>query len=228
MIRRDRSGRSVNSRLAVLSDMRSSAFVAGAPGVVTARPRRCRSSAGSVQSCPMSDPTTSDPAAFDSGHFRSVLGHFPTGVTIVTGIAGDAPTGFTIGSFTSVSLDPPLVGFLPQVDSTTWAAMAGSGSFCVNVLSELQSDLCWRFAKSDTEDTRFEGVTWHHAPSGSPVIDRAVAWIDCSIEDVYTMGDHFFVLGRVGALEADANHDGLPPQPLVFYRGSIGGFSAEG
>lgn len=165
---------------------------------------------------------------FDSGHFRSVLGHFPTGVTIVTGMQADQPMGFTIGSFTSVSLDPPLVGFLPQTDSTTWHSMEASGSFCVNVLSDKQSDLCWKFAKSGTEDTRFEGVRWHAAPSGSPVIDRAVAWIDCSVEDVYTMGDHHFVLGRVGALDADANHDGLPPQPLVFYRGTIGGFSSEG
>jgi flavin reductase (DIM6/NTAB) family NADH-FMN oxidoreductase RutF len=169
-----------------------------------------------------------DPTAFDDGHFRTVLGHFPTGVTIVTGMHDDQPAGFTIGSFTSVSLDPPLVGFLPQVDSPTWHMMVRSGSFCVNVLSDKQSDLCWKFAKTGTEDTRFEGVRWHPAPSGSPVIDRAVAWIDCSIEHVYTMGDHHFVLGRVGALDADANHDGLPPQPLVFYRGTIGGFSAEG
>jgi flavin reductase (DIM6/NTAB) family NADH-FMN oxidoreductase RutF len=106
--------------------------------------------------------------------------------------------------------------------------MEKSGSFCVNVLSDNQSDLCWKFAKSGNDDTRFEGVRWHTAPSGSPVIDRAVAWIDCSVEDVYTMGDHHFVLGRVNALDADANHDGLPPQPLVFYRGTIGGFSSEG
>lgn len=176
----------------------------------------------------MSEPTRSDSPAFDSGHFRAVLGHFPTGVTIVTGMTGDDPVGFTIGSFTSVSLDPPLVGFLPQVDSSTWDAMAERGSFCVNVLSDLQSDLCWQFAKSGNDDSRFDGVSWHPAPTGSPVIDRAVAWIDCDVEDVHTMGDHYFVLGRVKALEADANHDGLPPQPLVFYRGSLGGFAAEG
>ncbi len=176
----------------------------------------------------MSEPSTTDDHPFDAGHFRTVLGHFPTGVTIVTGMAGERPTGFTIGSFTSVSLDPPMVGFLPQVDSATWDAMAGSGSFCVNVLSDQQSDLCWKFAKSGTEDTRFEGVPWRPAASGSPILERAVAWIDCSVEEVYTMGDHYFVLGRVGSLDADANHDGLPPQPLVFYRGTIGGFAAEG
>ena len=167
--------------------------------------------------------------AFDSDHFRTVLGHFPTGVTIVTGLADDeTPQGFTIGSFTSVSLDPPMVGFLPQIGSATWRAMAGSQHFCVNVLSDQQSDLCWKFAKTGNDDTRFTDVSWHPAPSGAPILDRAVAWIDCSVEHVYDMGDHHFVLGRVGALDADADHDGLPPQPLVFYRGTIGGFAAEG
>ena len=162
---------------------------------------------------------------FDSGHFRSILGHFPTGVTIVTGLGGDgAPTGFTIGSFTSVSLDPPLVGFLPQIGSATWEAIAPSKSFCVNVLSTKQDDLCWKFAKSGTDNTRFDNVTWHAAPSGSPILDRAVAWIDCSIEHCYNMGDHHFVLGRVGALDADADHDGEPPVPLIFFKGTLGSF----
>ena len=178
----------------------------------------------------MSDQTSEQPdGAFDAGHFRTVMGHFPTGVTVVSGIDADgAPHGFTIGSFTSVSLDPPLVGFLPQIGSETWDAMAASGSFCVNVLSEQQSDLCWKFAKSGTDDTRFDGVDWHAAPSGSPILDRAVAWIDCSVEQVYDMGDHHFVLGRVDELDADADHDGRPPEPLLFFKGTLGGFSAEG
>jgi 3-hydroxy-9,10-secoandrosta-1,3,5(10)-triene-9,17-dione monooxygenase reductase component len=165
--------------------------------------------------------------SFDTGHFRTVLGHFPTGVTVITGLADAQPMGFTIGSFTSVSLDPPLVGFLPQTDSLTWEAMAAHGSFCVNVLSAEQNDLCWQFAKSGTEYTRFDGVDWHAAPSGSPILKRAVAWIDCTVEEVYTMGDHYFVLGRVGYLDADADHDGLPPRPLVFFRGAVGGFASE-
>jgi len=169
--------------------------------------------------------TADNAHAFDSGHFRAILGHFPTGVTVITGLdTAGAPVGFTIGSFTSVSLDPPLVGFLPQIGSSTWEAMAPSGSFCVNVLSSEQGDLCWKFAKSSTSDTHFEGVSWHAAPSGSPVLDRAVAWIDCSVEHVYDMGDHHFILGRVGALDADADHDGEPPVPLVFFKGTLGSF----
>lgn len=167
-------------------------------------------------------------ASFDSKQFRTVLGHFPTGVTIITGMEGTAPVGFTIGSFTSVSLDPPMVGFLPQTNSLTWAAMAPAGKFCVNVLSRAQADLCWKFAKSDHDSSRFDGVSWRPGPTGSPIIERAVAWIDCEVEDVYEMGDHYFVLGRVVALEADADHDGDGPHPLLFFKGTLGGFAAEG
>ena len=166
--------------------------------------------------------------AFDAQEFRTVLGHFPTGVTIVSGLHDGEPVGFTIGSFTSVSLDPPLVGFLAMKDSVTWAAMARSGAFCVNVLSRDQADLCWKFAKSGNEPDRFTDVDWHTAPTGSPIIDRAVAWIDCTVEQVVEMGDHYFVLGRVVALEADADHNGQGPFPLLFFKGTLGGFAAEG
>lgn len=180
----------------------------------------------SVQSKAMTD--SADTPAFDAQQFRNVLGHFPTGVTVVTGLNGDEPVGFTIGSFTSVSLDPPMVGFLPMSDSETWAAMAAGGKFCVNVLSRAQTDLCWKFAKTDNESERFNDVDWHQSPGGSPILDRAVAWIDCTVEDVYEMGDHKFVLGNVGALDADADGDGDGPYPLLFFRGTLGGFHAEG
>ena len=177
----------------------------------------------------MNDATeANDPPAFDAKEFRTVLSHFPTGVTIVSGMHEGEPVGFTIGSFTSVSLDPPLVGFLPQTDSETWEAMSTGGSFCVNVLAREQADLCWTFAKSGNDADRFTDVEWHPAPTGSPIIDRAVAWIDCTVEHVYEMGDHYFVLGRVVSLEADADHDGVGPFPLLFFKGTLGGFDAEG
>ena len=133
--------------------------------------------------------------------FRKVLGHFPTGVTIVTGLAGDEPAGFTIGSFTSVSLDPPLVGFLPQISSDTWQAMAPAGRFCVNVLRDDQASLCWRFAKSGVGDDRFDYVTWTHSPTGCPIIEGVGAWIDCAVEHSFELGDHYFVVGRVVDLD---------------------------
>lgn len=158
--------------------------------------------------------------ATDAKHFRQVLGHFPTGVTIVTGLAGEQPAGFTIGSFTSVSLDPPLVGFLPQVDSDTWEAMAGAGKFCVNVLRDDQAELCWRFAKSGVGDGRFDEVVWKMSANGCPVLDGVGAWIDCNVEQVETYGDHHFVLGRV----VDLYHAPEPHTPLVFFKGALGGF----
>ena len=160
-------------------------------------------------------------ASFDSPTFRTVLGHFPTGVTIVTGMRDDGPIGFTIGSFTSVSLDPPLVGFLPQVDSETWQALAPSGRFCVNVLHHDQNELCWRFAKLGIGDGRFDGVEWTPSPTGCPVLEGSIAWIDCEVERVDEMGDHYFVLGRVVDL---ANSTAGDHVPLVFFKGQLGAF----
>ena len=171
--------------------------------------------------------TTDPEIAFDAGHFRMVLGHFPTGVTIVTGLADGNRWGSRSVRSPPCRSTRRSSASSPRLDSITWEAIAPSGKFCVNVLSAEQDDLCWKFAKSGTELTRFEGVDWHPAPSGSPVLDRAVAWIDCTVEEVYTMGDHYFVLGHVDYLDADADHDGLPPRPLVFYRGGIGGFASE-
>jgi flavin reductase (DIM6/NTAB) family NADH-FMN oxidoreductase RutF len=160
--------------------------------------------------------------AIDPRHFRTVLGHVPTGVTVVSGLADGKPVGLTIGSFTSVSLDPPLVGFLPQLTSDSWVAMAPSGRFCVNVLGTDQQELCWSFAKSGNEAERFAGVPWHTAPSGAPIIDGVVAWIDCEVEVVHEMGDHVFVLGRVTALDVEAGGE-----PLVFCKGAVGHFEAD-
>jgi 3-hydroxy-9,10-secoandrosta-1,3,5(10)-triene-9,17-dione monooxygenase reductase component len=177
------------------------------------------------------DTSTATPSRFTSKEFRTVLGHFPTGVTVVTAIDpsdGDPiPVGLTIGSFTSVSLEPPLVGFLPQTDSDTWKAIERSGRFVVNELNCEQGELCWRFAKSGNEQERFDGVGWRPAPSGAPILDQAVAWIDCEIEGVHEMGDHYFVLGRVTDLGADPVESGEPPLPLLFYRGALGRFLAD-
>ena len=176
-----------------------------------------------------------EPPDFDAAHFRAVLGHLPTGVTIVTGMAGGPrgpgttqsrqPIGFTIGSFTSISLDPPLVGFFAITDSVTWLALADTGGFCVNVLRNTQSELCWRFAKQGNEDARFDGLTWRPAPAtGSPIIQGVGAWIDCTIERTVVLGDHELVVGAVQALD----HHTEVHVPLVFYKGALGGFATDG
>lgn len=165
----------------------------------------------------------SDSPAFDGKHFRSVLGHFPTGVTIVTGVFEGRPAGFTIGSFTSISLDPPLVGFFPMTDSVTWAAIAAHGHFCVNVLRDTQAELCWRFAKTGLDDERFDGLDWRPSPTGCPIIEGVGAWIDCRVAEVVELGDHYLVAGEVVAL--DHHHEAHVP--LVFYKGALGGFASE-
>ena len=164
-------------------------------------------------------------STFDPATFRTVLGHLPTGVTIVTGCKDELPIGFTIGTFTSVSLDPPLVGFLPMITSETWEALASSGTFCVNVLHHDQDELCWRFARLGVDDGRFDGIEWTSSATGCPIIAGSIAWIDCEVQQVYEMGDHYFVLGRVVDLahstprESEADH-----VPLVFFKGQLGGF----
>lgn len=161
--------------------------------------------------------------SIDGRHFRSVLGHFPTGVTVVTGITDGKPAGFTIGSFTSVSLDPPLVGFLPMRESETWNAIAPHGSFCVNVLCDTQVGLCAAFAKKGVLDGRFDTVAWHPSTTtGCPIIEGVGAWIDCAVDQIIELGDHYLVVGAVRELD----HHAETPVPLVFYKGALGGFSA--
>lgn len=157
----------------------------------------------------------------DSALFRKVLGHFPTGVTVITADPGDKPVGFTIGSFTSVSLDPPLVGFLPTKTSTTWPDMHTAGKFCVNVLAADQGDLCWAFAKE--VDHKFTDVGHRPSPLGSPILDGALAWIDCTIDTVVEAGDHWFVMGLVHDL--DVARDDV--RPMLFFQGKLGHFARE-
>ncbi len=151
-------------------------------------------------------------SAIDKATYRQVLGHFPTGVTVVAGMDGDDPVGLAIGSFFSISLDPPLVGFCVGTSSNSWARLAPSGSFCVNVLGAEQEDVCRVFASSG--DDKFASIGWKPAETGSPLIDGVLAWIDCDLEATHDGGDHHIVVGRVKGL--GVGHEG---EPLVFFRG---------
>lgn len=160
----------------------------------------------------------------DPMKYRRVLGHFPTGVTIITGVDAGRPIGFTIGSFASVSLEPPLVGFLPMITSDRWQEILVTKAFCVNVLAHDQGELCWQFAKSTVENP-FEGVEWSPAPvTGSPMIHGAIAWMDCTIEGVVDAGDHHFVMGRIREFEHIGDEVNPDPAPLLFYKGKLGTF----
>jgi flavin reductase (DIM6/NTAB) family NADH-FMN oxidoreductase RutF/DNA-binding IclR family transcriptional regulator len=155
---------------------------------------------------------------FTAQQFRQVLGQYPTGVVVVTAsIPGATPAALTIGSFSSVSLDPPLVAFYPSKDSSTWPKIQAQGRFCINVLGADHEALCRAFATKSAD--KFAGVAWRAAPSGAPILDGAVAWIDCEMDDVQTLGDHYLVVGRVTALETESQD-----LPLLFFRGGYGRF----
>jgi flavin reductase (DIM6/NTAB) family NADH-FMN oxidoreductase RutF len=155
---------------------------------------------------------------FDSARFRQVLGHFPTGVTVITAAAEGGPVGLAVGAFSSVSLDPPLVAFFPDKGSSSWPRIEASGSFCVNILAEDQEEVCRRFASKG--DDKFAGLGWAPAGSGAPLLDGVLAWIDCDIDSVVDAGDHHCVFGRVRDL--GVGRDGAP---LLFFRGGYGRFS---
>lgn len=149
---------------------------------------------------------------FDSLRFRQVLGHFATGVTVIAAIGEEGPAGLAVNSFTSVSLDPPLVAFCVSHTSSTWPSIRTSGSLCVNILAEDQEEVCRAFAAKGGE--KFAGVDWSPSYSGAPVLAGALAWLDCTIEVIHEVGDHVLVVGRV-------THLGVADEgrPLVFYRG---------
>ena len=153
----------------------------------------------------------------DGAKFRQVMGSYPTGVTVVTAMDGDDPVAMVIGSFVSVSLDPPLVGFLPGKTSRTWPQIEGSGAFCVNVMGDDQLDLCNSFFKKEVDP--FTTCNWTTGETGSPVIEGALATIDCHIHEVVDAGDHVMVFGRV--TDMDCADDG---KPLVFFGGGYGTF----
>jgi 3-hydroxy-9,10-secoandrosta-1,3,5(10)-triene-9,17-dione monooxygenase reductase component len=153
----------------------------------------------------------------DAARFRQVLGCFPTGVTVVTTVEGGVPVGMAAGSFFSVSLDPPLVGFCVMTTSNTWPAIERSGSFGVSILADDQTEVCRQLAKKGPD--KFDGVAWSPAPvTGSPLVDGAVAHLDCELEQQHLAGDHWIVVGRVRALELHRNE----AEPLVFCRGGFG------
>jgi 3-hydroxy-9,10-secoandrosta-1,3,5(10)-triene-9,17-dione monooxygenase reductase component len=155
------------------------------------------------------------PRVVDPRVLRDVLGHFASGVTVVTAATADRPIGFTCQSFSSLSLDPPLVVFAPSRTSRTWPRLRDIGQFCINVLAEGQDDVSQNFARSATD--KFAGVRWTPSAHGSPVLDGVVAWIDGALTAEYDGGDHTLAVARVLDLGAEPGR-----RPLLFHRGAYG------
>jgi 3-hydroxy-9,10-secoandrosta-1,3,5(10)-triene-9,17-dione monooxygenase reductase component len=165
---------------------------------------------------------SADPFAepdIEGARYRQVLGHFPTGVTVITAAGADGPAGLCVGSFASVSLDPPLVAFFAGKSSTSYPAIEAAGHFCVNVLGDDQEEAARVFASKG--DNKFAHIGWRPSvATGAPVLHDVLAWIDCRIDTIHEAGDHWIVIGRVLDLEI-----GREGGPLVFFRGGFGRYT---
>jgi len=157
-------------------------------------------------------------SGFDQARFREVLGHFATGITIVTATDEGEPVGFSCQSFAALSLEPPMVILAPAKSSTSWPRIARAGSFCVNILGEHQEAVCRAFAVSG--GSKFDGVDWTPGATGSPLIDGSLATVECTLGAIYEGGDHELVTGHVVDMEIGKG------SPLIFYRSGFGRFEA--
>lgn len=157
--------------------------------------------------------------AIDPALFRETLGHYPTGVAVVTALADDGnPAGMVVGTFSSVSLDPPLIAFFPTRNSGSFARLRTAKTFCVNVLASDQEPLCRRLVTGGAG--KFDNVNWRPGPLGSPILDDAVVWIECTFDDIREAGDHYIVLGLVHEFAVERS-----TLPLLFFQGGYGRFS---
>jgi len=150
----------------------------------------------------------------DPARFRRVLGALPTGVTVITSYGTGTAIGMTCNSFTSASLDPPLVALFPAKSSTTWPLIRESGAFCVNVMAEHHQGMTRLFASRGVD--RFGSGEYDQRLCG-PGIPDAIAWIDCQIVAEHDVGDHTIAVAEV--VELDARDDATA---LVFWRGTYG------
>ena len=157
-------------------------------------------------------------SSFDSADFRRILGHHPTGVSAITSVLDGEPVGMIVGSFSSLSLAPPLVAFFPDRNSTSWFKIKSARRFCVNVLAANQEDVCRALASKAAN--KFEGLSCRPSPTGLPVFYGIVAWIECELYAVHEAGDHFIAIGEVQSLGIEHPHS-----PLLFFKGSYGQFA---
>lgn len=154
--------------------------------------------------------------------FRQIMGTFASGVTVITAEHNDEIQGLTANSFTSVSMDPPLVLFCAAEDSRTNELLEENPrvGFTVNILAENQEELSNRFANPGlTMEERLDGKEYEHRNVGGPVFEKTLAWLECERESEHVEGDHIIYVGRVidGALQRDA-------RPILYYQGDYGQF----
>lgn len=164
---------------------------------------------------PAAEQSATHSASIEPRLFRQLLGCFPTGVAVITTTAADGqPAGLTCNSFSSVSLEPPLVLFSLRKASSLVSAFSEADAFAINILSQRQDALSGRFASSKIAD-KFEGVSWRSGPLGMPIIEECLASFECSVHARHDAGDHYIFIGEVKHMG-----EGCADQALVFYKGA--------
>lgn len=155
--------------------------------------------------------------------FREALGHYASGITVITSSLEGEPIGFTCQSFYSVSTSPPLVSFSVMSSSASYPKIRQAGRFAVNILSGKQASVSNRFAQRGTD--KWHGVQWQASPLGNPVLDGSLHWLDCQIHAEYSAGDHLIVIGEVKALNLQ---EAVATQPLLYFKGQYCNLAAPG
>jgi 3-hydroxy-9,10-secoandrosta-1,3,5(10)-triene-9,17-dione monooxygenase reductase component len=146
--------------------------------------------------------------------FREALGHYASGITVITSYVDGEPIGFTCQSFYSVSVSPPLVSFSVMSSSASYPRIRQAGRFAVNILSGEQVTISNQFARRGTD--KWHGVEWQASPLGNPLLGGSLHWLDCEIHAEYAAGDHLIVIGEVKALNLQAT---AATQPLLYFKG---------
>jgi len=152
--------------------------------------------------------------AIDPSIFREALGHFASGITVITSHMDDEPIGFTCQSFYSVSMNPPLVSFSVMSSSASYPRIRQAGRFAVNILSGEQVRISNQFARRGAD--KWSGIEWQHSPLGNPIIAGCLHWLDCEIHAEHAAGDHLIVIGEVKALNL---LEAVATQPLLYFKG---------
>lgn len=163
--------------------------------------------------------STVTPTNFDPKVFREVMGHYPTGVAVVTGRTDDGELlALVVGTFSSVSLDPPIVSFMPMKSSRTFERLRSCKSLCINILGgEQQAEM---LAIAQRRQNKLDGIDWYPSPSGDPILRNSIAWIDTTLGEIVEAGDHWIALCDVKDLQVTN-----AVAPLLFFQGGYGSFS---
>lgn len=161
--------------------------------------------------------------AIEPLRFREALGHYASGITVITSCIDGEPVGFTCQSFYSVSMNPPLVSFSVMADSYSYPRIRQAGRFAVNILSGEQVKVSNQFARRGED--KWHGIEWQTSPLGNPIIAGSLYWLDCEIHAEHAAGDHLIVIGEVKALN---RQEAAAAQPLLYFKGQYCNLAAHG